>query len=506
LKDETVRFDIAYSPGPTRALDAAMVTFLRDNAFVGYIACAACTAPQHSPRTTTQGVAPAGAVVWSYEVTAEADLDLDVDATFAGRLASDLFVDEEAERFVEGLALFEDGVFRAIEGQGGHLQEACRSSCRVRYRFRLRDAALALADVDVALLAGDALFAPPSTWLLHAKGALAGDRYRLHVSVPPGARFVTGLHPVPGAPDTYEAGAGTFGESTFAAFGALRTPRIAGSAVELAVAPGVPLSDDSIVRWIGSDVRAITRYMGRFPVDRAVMFLAPGTSEATRGKTLGGGGASVLLRTGTRVTEALLAEDWVAAHELVHVGSPSLAGGHAWFSEGLASYVEPIARVRAGLLSPERVWKDLMDGLPQGLPQPGDQGLETDGSWGRVYWGGALYFLLADLGIREGTRNTRSLADAIRAVATTGANVEVTWPIERMLTEGDRATGTRVLHDLYDRLARAPGSENLSALWDRLGVRSGGEGVHFDDGAPLAAFRKAITARAPDREIQTPLP
>ncbi|HEX7669742.1 MAG TPA: hypothetical protein VF395_09175, partial [Polyangiaceae bacterium] len=235
-------------------------------------------------------------------------------------------------------------------------------------------------------------------------------------------------------------------------------------------------------------------------------FLAPGTSEGTRGKTFGGGGASVFIRLGTRVTEASLPEDWVAPHELVHVASPSLAGGHSWFSEGLASYVEPIARAQAGLLSPEHVWRDLMDGLPQGLPEPGDQGLEKDHSWGRVYWGGALYFLLADLGIREQTGNARSLADAVRAVAATGANVETTWPIERMVMEGDRGTGTRILRDLYARMALAPGSEDLAELWTRLGIRASGQGVKFDDSAPLSSFRRAITAEVAGREIQTALP
>ena len=37
-------------------------------------------------------------------------------------------------------------------------------------------------------------------------------------------------------------------------------------------------------------------------------------------------------------------------HELVHHGMPNLADEHHWMEEGLATYVEPIARAQAGEL------------------------------------------------------------------------------------------------------------------------------------------------------------
>jgi hypothetical protein len=132
--------------------------------------------------------------------------------------------------------------------------------------------------------------------------------------------------------------------------------------------------------------------------------------------------------------------------------------------------------------------------MPQGLPGPGDHGLDGTHEWGRVYWGGELFFLLADLSVRQKSGGTRSLDDALRAVARTGANVEQFWPMDRVLEECDRATDTRVFHELYDRLALAPGTEDLDALWRRLGIRRDGSTVRFDDGAPMAQVRRAITA------------
>ena len=61
---------------------------------------------------------------------------------------------------------------------------------------------------------------------------------------------------------------------------------------------------------------------------------------------------------------------------------------HHWIEEGLATYVEPIARARAGGLTPQKVWGDMVDAMPQGLPKPGDRGLDFTHTWGRTYWGG----------------------------------------------------------------------------------------------------------------------
>jgi predicted metalloprotease with PDZ domain len=163
-----------------------------------------------------------------------------------------------------------------------------------------------------------------------------------------------------------------------------------------------------------------------------------------------------------------------------------------WLGEGIPSYVEPIARVRAGLLTPRKLWRDLVEGLPQGLPETGDQGLERTHTWGRTYWGGTLFCLLADVTIRERTGNTRSFDDVLRAFVATGQGVEAHWSIDEMLDRGDEATGTTVLRELYRTMGSAPSPVDLQALWKRLGVQVVGDGVGFDDSAPLAAVRRGI--------------
>jgi hypothetical protein len=182
---------------------------------------------------------------------------------------------------------------------------------------------------------------------------------------------------------------------------------------------------------------------------------------------------------------------------MMHLAFPSVPEEHHWIEEGSATYVEPIARARAGDLTPEKVWGDLVDGLPKGLPQAGDRGLDFTPTWGRTYWGGALFCLLADIEIRKRTGNKKGLEDAFRAIFKAGGTIESDWPLARTLEIGDRGTGVPVLRALYDKMKAAPAPVDLGALWKELGVERRSGKIEFIDGAPLAAIRKAITLPAP---------
>ena len=58
--------------------------------------------------------------------------------------------------------------------------------------------------------------------------------------------------------------------------------------------------------------------------------------------------------------------------------------------------------------------------MPKGLPAAGDRGLDYTPTWGRTYWGGALFCLLADIDIRKRTSNRFGLQDALRAIVAAG--------------------------------------------------------------------------------------
>lgn len=465
-------------------------------AFVSALTLPGCTPrPNAAPRPTAPHVA------WSYDVTAHGVQELDVEARFDAIAPPGLGVDDTALPFVRDVSLAGSAGATPVARRGSTWSVPCARGCTVRYRFELEAAAREIATPDTAIASGDVVIAPPSTWLLHPASADDAARFRFHVAAGPGSRFVTGVHPAPdGSPDAFEADAADMDGASFAAFGPLHVSRVAAgdATIQVGIAPhALALSDSDVLAWVRASAGAVASYyLGHPPARRALVLMMEGNAGPTRGLTLGGGGPATLVRVGQSVTAASTRDDWVVTHELLHVNFPDPGWQHAWLTEGLATYVEPIARARAGLVDPAKVWRDLVDGLPQGLPGPGDEGLEKTRTWGRTYWGGALFCLLADVGIRERTGNTRSLDSALRAIGATGATDEIYWDISRILDVGDAATGTRVLHDVYARLALAPGSEDLDALFAKLGVRPAGKSVAFDDSAPLASIRTAITARS----------
>jgi hypothetical protein len=272
---------------------------------------------------------------------------------------------------------------------------------------------------------------------------------------------------------------------------------VPGGAIHVAFAPGeIALPNEKVLDWVKTSAGAVATYYGRFPVKELKLLIVPVNGPRVRGGTTWAyRGAAIRVMLGRDSDEADLRRDWVMVHEMVHLALPDMAEQHAWLSEGLAVYIEPIARVQAGDLTAAQIWQAMMRDMPQGLPEPGDRGLDNTDTWGRKYWGGAMFCLLADIAIRKATGNELGLQDAMRGVIAAGGNHEQDWPIERVLATADKAVGVNVLTRLHSEMGPKPVTPDLAALWRDLGLRPRGEALEFDDSAPLAAIRKAITAR-----------
>ena len=269
----------------------------------------------------------------------------------------------------------------------------------------------------------------------------------------------------------------------------------AGGNIHVAFAPGdIALPKEKVLDWIRMSAKAVSTYYGRFPVSSLRLLLVPVDGARIRGGTTWGyRGAAIRIPLGRDSTEEVLRRDWVMVHEMVHTALPDLDQRYDWLSEGLAVYVEPIARVQAGDLQARAVWQDIMRDMPKGLPESGDQGLDNTDTWGRKYWGGAMFCLLADIEIRKRTNNRLGLQDAMRGVLAAGGNHEKDWSLDRVLSTADKAVGVDVLTRLHNEMGPKPVTPDLAALWRDLGLKSQGESLEFDDTAPLAAIRKAIT-------------
>ncbi|HXA16788.1 MAG TPA: hypothetical protein VN380_07350, partial [Thermoanaerobaculia bacterium] len=149
---------------------------------------------------------------------------------------------------------------------------------------------------------------------------------------------------------------------------------------------------------------------------------------------------------------------------------------------------------RAGQLGADEVWGSMMDGFPKGLPAAGDMGLDKTPTWGRTYWGGALFWLLADIEIRQKSDHRKSLDDVLRGIVAEGGIGSVNWPEEKIFRRGDAAIGMSILEKLHERLGAHSETTDLAALWLQLGVSRKGGAVVFSEDAPLAAIRRALTS------------
>jgi hypothetical protein len=249
-----------------------------------------------------------------------------------------------------------------------------------------------------------------------------------------------------------------------------------------------------ILQRLALSAKAVTAYYQRYPVEAvSIRVRLVDGHEVNSGRAFGWPKARISLSVGRLCSPADFAEDWQSTHEMVHLAFPSVAENHHWIEEGLATYVEPIARARIGELKPEKVWGDMIDGMPKGMPEPGDRGLDFTPTWGRTYWGGALFCLIADVEIRKQTGNKLGLENALRGILSAGGNIETEWTLERALQTADQATGVTVLQDLYNKMKASAVAPDLKKLWHDLGIERRGEEVVFDDSAPLAPVRKAIT-------------
>ena len=457
-------------------------------------------APPASP-SPGPGARPGSAeVVWSYQVSAGPEArELFVEVDLARGVSEELSVDTGAEPYVKGLERREGERFvpLAPRGSSWFVPECAASGCHLRYRFDLLGAAAAVDDPDTAMALADqrAVLAPPSTWLLHPLSPQPAGRVSLRVATPPGVEFVTGLFPAPVA-GSYLFGVEDLPQAPYSGFGLFRRAvvELPGGVLEVAIGPGkMRLDDEALLRWVRGAAGAVSGYYGQFPIPRALLILVPVEGRSLRnGKTLGNGGAAITLSIGRETGEVELGRDWILPHEIIHLACPTLSRPYLWLEEGLSTYVEPLARVRAGQLPVDELWRGLIEGLPNGLPEADDEGLDRTPTWGRTYWGGALFCLLADVEIRKRTHSARGLDDALRAVVRAGGNTSQRWSLERLLSVGDGGAGVPVLAELHERLGMSPGKVDLPALLRELGVRLSGRQVIFDEGAPLAEIRRAI--------------
>ncbi len=258
---------------------------------------------------------------------------------------------------------------------------------------------------------------------------------------------------------------------------------------------GYEVSASDIRAAIQAAARATSAYYGKFPVPQLKITVQPLESNphGIFGRSLDG--VEVVLYLGRQVKAAKLKKDWILAHEMFHLGFPTLEGQEPdWIGEGLATYQEPLARTRAGMMSVSEFWEEAIDGLTDAQARPGEGGLDSESRYRRIYWGGAQFWLLIDLEIREKSANKKNLDDALILIWKDGGTAKSSWSLKKFMTKFDAAVGYPIIKKYHQRYGPKAPNEDLAALFNRLGVKKNGSAISFDDTAPLAKIRASLTA------------
>ena len=385
--------------------------------------------------------------------------------------------------------------------------EAPRSGpLTVRYRYDLAALAKRSGDPDLATRAGDTYVFNDEAALLRPEPMPKDGAIEISFELPAGISVATPWRRLEGGPWRFASTARQHSAGAYVALGKLKTLE------EIAVPGGtfgVTLLDqpcrtpDAVLHaWVARAARQVAAFYRGVPEGRVHVVLVPvhgATDPDVFGTTLMRAAPSVVMFFGAAADPASFDGDWMATHELFHVGNPRLLGRIRWVNEGTATYYQDVLRARAGAASPEKTWGDLYDGFhrfcqpahPVSL-QAASEGLRKTHRYMQVYWGGACLFFRADVAIRERSGGARSLDDVLRELRTRSSTAPL--PEAEVVAAIDREAGQPIARGHLDETGPIP----LDALFARLGIEpTGKDTVRLHDDAPLAALRKQILAPEP---------
>ena len=165
--------------------------------------------------------------------------------------------------------------------------------------------------------------------------------------------------------------------------------------------------------------------------------------------------------------------DWTAPHELSHLLFPYLRSDSAWFSEGIATYLQYQVMYASGIIS----WQQAVEKMRTGFRNAGNsiqdrhrsiQAISQDypnvKNFPRLYWGGAAYFLQVDrqLLVKKRQRLHTIIREYVNCCFThNGMNAQ------KLMTTFDQISGDNIFQTTYTNTVAEPGfpEVHMSLNW-----------------------------------------
>jgi hypothetical protein len=224
-----------------------------------------------------------------------------------------------------------------------------------------------------------------------------------------------------------------------------------------------PEQQDRLKSWLVSATNTVTLLHGQLPRKqiRIALLPYPAKSAVPFARVLRQAPEGVLFYINPDRSTDEYINDWTAYHEFSHLFIPYPGKADIWFSEGLASYYQNVLQARAGLLTKDQAREKLRAGFERGKKDSkyaqltlGELSpvMRDKHAFMRVYWSGALYFLHADLLLRnlpnDNNRNL-TLDDVLRQFGLCCLDSSKQWSGLDIAAEFDRISATDIFTTLY---------------------------------------------------------
>jgi len=243
-----------------------------------------------------------------------------------------------------------------------------------------------------------------------------------------------------------------------------------------------------IIQWLTDVGKGLNNYLGDYPAKRTQIIVIAKQQKANRGPvpwsylTRGNGFGIRFVVVPSYDIEDFYS-DWNATHEFSHQLLPKIRYDDIWLSEGLSSYLQFVLLSQSGKISQEKAWLKIHKGFQRG--EKGTKKLKNEtlsassrkrkskgrsGRTMRIYWSGALYFLKADVALREASGGKQGLNDVLLKLNRCCIEGSKVWVGEELASKLDELSGVAVFRQLYQEFSNATHFPEYQSTFEQLGV------------------------------------
>lgn len=271
---------------------------------------------------------------------------------------------------------------------------------------------------------------------------------------------------------------------------------------QLTFAPPTNKANRSKVKqWLLHAANALSLVYGEMPVNHFLtrIHLSHTTDEIVPwGEVTRNYPPEVFLIINSNSSLAELKRDWTIYHELSHLLIPYDNGDARWFSEGLASYYQNIIQARSGMFSERKMWQKLFEGFVRGdkqnnfnhqpLAKVSDQ-IDRNRNYMRIYWSGALYWLKADIALRQ-LNSSMTLDNALKQLQRCCFDRYLS--AKEITKQLDTITNSKIFSDLFKSFAQSYHIPEYKNFLTALGVSVNNHTISLNNQSKYSALRKSI--------------